>query len=122
MITREREDTFVMIEQDHHGQLSEEIMCYWKKELFPGLDKRQSVVLAIHHHDRCWAPFEKKSFWNDAKQKPYIFTDFRFPAKLALYTQGIEELEVLDTYAAMLCSEHYCQFIMESEDPDAKNF
>ncbi len=122
MILREREEEFVMIEQDHHGHLSERIMSHWKKELFPGIDKRDSVLTAIKHHDLGWLPFDKEPFWNDAKQKPYSFTDFPFPAKMILYKQGLDLVEQLDPYAAILCSEHYSQFLIGSKDPDAFNF
>lgn len=122
MIMRERIDSFVLIEQHHHGQLSEEIMRHWKKELFPDPRLRDSVLTAIKFHDLGWEAFDKEPFWNDAKKKPYLFTDFPLPGKLSLYTQGVDEVEKMDTYAAMLCSLHYCQFMLESENADAKKF
>lgn len=122
MIIREREHEFVMIDQNHHGHVSKEIMQHWKKELFPDSERKDSVLTAIKHHDIGWAPFDKEPFWNDASQKPYSFTDFPFPAKLTLYEKGLDEVEIIDPYAAMLCSVHYSQFLTGSKDEDAQIF
>ncbi len=122
MIVRERPDAFVMIEQDNHAQVSGKIMSQWKDSLFPGLDLRQSAEHAIYRHDVGWEPFDCQPFWNDQKQSPYMFTDFPAMPKTVLYKHGIDVVEKEDAYAAMLCSEHYKQFVKKEPGETARNF
>ncbi|RYG74195.1 DUF3891 family protein [Lentibacillus lipolyticus] len=122
MIVRERPNSFVMIEQDNHAHVSGEIMTQWKDSLFPGLHLRQSVEHAIYRHDYGWKPFDRQPFWNDQKQAPYTFIDFPAVPKTVLYKHGIDEVENEDTYAAMLCSEHYKQFMKNDTGESAQTF
>ena len=122
MIVREQEQAFVMVEQNWHGIVSEEMMRRWKKEWFPQAERRDSVLRAIQCHDLGWEPFDREPFWNDAKQTPYTFIDFPLPAKLILYAKGIDEVETVDQYAAMLCSYHYCQFMLGSKNREVIQF
>lgn len=71
MIVRERKNEFVLIEQDHHAQISGIIMSYWKDSLFSAPEFRRSVEYAIFQHDCGWKPFDTDPFWND-KKRPRI--------------------------------------------------
>jgi len=122
MIVRERDETFILIEQNLHGLLAEQIMCNWKKDLFPEPAVRQSVLTAIRLHDVGWEPFDQEPFWNDSKQAPYRFTDFPLPSKIVLYEYGIDRVEAIDRYAAMLCSEHYSHFINQQDGQASADF
>ncbi|WP_301107631.1 DUF3891 family protein [Sporosarcina sp.] len=122
MIVREREEHFVMIEQHQHGHLARDIMAHWKKELFPGLKWRERVLTAIENHDIGWRAFDRQPFFHDKKSAPFRFTDFPSLPKLILYKQGIDQVEKIDTYAAMLCSNHYEQFINGNDEPKAQQF
>ncbi len=122
MIVRERKDSFILIEQNCHGLLAEQIMSNWKKELFPGTAVRQSVLTAIRLHDVGWAPFDQQPFWNDGKQAPYRFTDFPLRSKIVLYKHGIDTVEAIDRYAALLCSEHYSRFINRQDGKASEEF
>ncbi|GKV68202.1 hypothetical protein NCCP2716_07000 [Sporosarcina sp. NCCP-2716] len=122
MIVREREESFILIEQNCHGLLAEQIMDNWKEELFPETDLRQSVLTAIRLHDVGWAPFDRQPFWNDGKQAPYRFTDFPLLSKLVLYRHGIDTVEAVDPYAAMLCSEHYSHFVNRKDGEESAEF
>ncbi|KAB7707476.1 DUF3891 family protein [Bacillus aerolatus] len=122
MIVRERENEFIMIEQDHHAQVSGSIMTHWKDSLFIGKEFRNSVQYAISMHDCGWKPFDKEPFWNDTKQKPYTFLDFPVLAKIVLYKNGIDEVEKNDPYAALLCSMYYTGFLKNEAANEAKVF
>ncbi|MFK2825622.1 DUF3891 family protein [Bacillus sp. B190/17] len=119
---RERKDEFVMIEQDHHAQVSGRIMAHWKASLFPGENFRKSVEYAISRHDCGWKPFDQEPFWNDKKQAPYTFIDFPVLAKTVLYRHGIDEVEKEDAYAALLCSMYYMGFLKNEASGEAKAF
>lgn len=122
MIVREREDSFVMIEQNNHAQVSGEIMKHWKEDLFKGKAFKSSVDAAIYLHDTGWAPFDKQPFWNDKEQAPYTFVTFPVLPKIVLYTHGINEAEQHDSYAGLLCSEHYKRFLVNNTSEEAQAF
>ncbi|PID04926.1 MULTISPECIES: DUF3891 family protein [unclassified Sporosarcina] len=122
MIVREHEKSFIFVQQHHHGHLAEELMKHWKKDMFPDDQWRPSVLTAIRNHDIGWSPFDEQPFWNDATSAPFQFTDFPLLPKTVLYRQGIDEVEKIDLYAAMLCSFHYEQFIQSSNEKAAHLF
>lgn len=122
MIVREQDNEFIMIEQDNHARLSGELAAAWKESLFNGAELRGSVEYAISRHDLGWKPFDTQPFWNDAKSRPYTFTAFPVPAKAVLYKHGIEEVAAEDSYAALLCSRHYTNFLQHQQLPEAKKF
>lgn len=122
MIVRERENDFIMIEQDHHAKISGEVMGYWQESLFIGKELRKSVEFAIENHDYGWKNIDKMPFWNDMKQSPYSFSNFPLPSKVLVYSHGINEVEKQDPYAALLCSHHYSHFLMNDSSQEARSF
>jgi len=122
MIIRERPNEFVMIEQDNHAFVSGEIMKHWKDELFLGKERRKSVEDAIYYHDYGWRLFDQQPFWNDKKGEPYSFSDFPLMPKTVLYQHGIDAVEKIDDYAALLCSHHYVRFLDSMNTKEAKQF
>lgn len=119
MIIRERDQTFVMIEQDHHAHISADIIMQWKNNLFTQDPFYESVLYAIKYHDYGWQNFDMQPFWNDEKQSPYSFIDFPVLPKIVLYEQGVNEVEKNDPYAAALCSAHYARFISSEDSVEA---
>ncbi|TRM11245.1 DUF3891 family protein [Lentibacillus cibarius] len=122
MIVRDSQEGFVMIEQDHHAKLSGEMAACLKASILPGDEFKQSVLYAIKNHDYAWKMLDKQPFWNDHKQQPYNFTDFPNPPKTVFYKHGIDEVEKQDTYAALLCSEHYTRFLLNDSNEAARSF
>jgi hypothetical protein len=122
MIVRERENEFIMIEQDHHARISGEILSNWEESFFKGKKWKDSVLYAVARHDCGWRLVDRQPFWNDKKQAPYSFIDFPSPAKILVYRSGIDEVESRDRYAALLCSEHYRRFKTGDSSPEANGF
>ena len=122
MIVREHPDKFIMIEQDNHAKASGDIMANWKRSLYKGLDFKKSVDYANYNHDSGWRPFDLKPFWNDEKKVPYTFVTFPNLPKIVLYKNGIDEVEKKDSYAALLCSEHYKRFLLNNTSDTAQAF
>lgn len=122
MIVREREKDYVMIEQDNHAHISGDLVTAWKDSLFIGRDFKDSVEYAIYHHDYGWNLLDKQPFWNDKKQAPYTFLDFPTPSKTVFYKHGIDAVEKADRYAALLCSKHYSDFLLNDISPEARDF
>ncbi|WP_339230202.1 DUF3891 family protein [Oceanobacillus sp. FSL K6-2867] len=122
MIVRERDHDFILIQQDHHAAISGDIVKRWKKDYFPGVDLRSSVEFAAYQHDCGWKEFDKQPFLNDEKGIPYSFFDFPIQPKIVLYKHGIDVVEQVDSYAALLCSEHYKRFLMNHTSLEAQEF
>lgn len=122
MIIREREADFVMIEQKNHAQFAGDVMAQWKTTLFKGKQLRKSVEYAIRMHDYGWENLDQTPFWNDKKQVPYSLFDFPKAPKIIFYTYGIDEVEKIDAYAALLCSRHYIQFFLKDTSKESQAF
>lgn len=123
MIIREREDAFVMIEQDHHAFISGKLYDYIQN-MFPLHDNyvRESVRSAIYQHDIGWAPFDASPIWNDEQQQPFDFITMPNAIKSVLYKNGVDIVEKDNPYAALLCSYHYIRFLQNSPDYYSKEF
>ncbi|MBY7142118.1 DUF3891 family protein [Virgibacillus sp. NKC19-3] len=123
MIVRERENEFVLIKQHDHAQISGEIVKNWRNDLWKDATCRcKSVEYAIYNHDLGWKPVDEQPFWNDQKQKPYSFIDFPTPLKTVFYKHGIDEVMKHDSYAGLLCSRHYMNFLLQETSREARAF
>lgn len=121
MIIRKQEDAFLMIQQHEHGKLSRELFRHWKH--MPAFSQHHdSVSFAIANHDIGWLPLDRKPLWNNEANAPYSFLDYPLEPKLTAYQQGIEMVEAEDSYAALLCSQHYTRFVAHHESDIAKDF
>jgi len=116
MIVRKTAAGFVMLAQHEHGQLAGQIAAGWNPDRFPGGDRKEDVLLAVTEHDRSWIGLDHTPVWNDCSGEPYSFTDYPLLPKLLFYQQGIDGLEEVNPYAALLCSMHYASFFSDPED------
>ncbi|MGJ9460563.1 DUF3891 family protein [Oceanobacillus sp. CF4.6] len=122
MIVREHDQHFVLIQQDHHAQISGDILKQWKSDYFHGIELRESVEYAAYQHDHGWKEFDKQPFLNDKEKVPFSFFDFPNLPKIILYKHGIDEVQKVDSYAGMLCSEHYKRFLLNNTSLEAQAF
>ncbi|HLR54455.1 MAG TPA: DUF3891 family protein [Pseudogracilibacillus sp.] len=122
MIVRDTGTHFIFIEQHHHALVARKIIEKWENVLWEASAIYGSVLYAVEQHDRAWRLFDAEPFWNDIKQAPYQFVDFPNSAKIVMYTKGIDEVEKVDAYAAVLCSAHYSSFLESSTNAEEKEF
>jgi hypothetical protein len=122
MIIHERENDFIMVAQHDHALVSRDAAQCWRDNYFIGIEKKDSVVLAVREHDRCWIEPDKEPLWNEDTQQPYSFMDYPGSPKLAFYKEGIDEVVQMDSYAGLLCSLHYASFLEEATSMIGKNF
>lgn len=124
MIIRETDREFVLITQHDHARLAGEIASHLEKELFLDDEYLSSALLAIDQHDRGWIPLDASPIWNAESQAPYSFMDYPLAPKIEKYQQGIDEVEAMNEYAALLCSLHYASFmhIRDSLDEASSRF
>ncbi|MBT2680232.1 DUF3891 family protein [Bacillus sp. ISL-35] len=122
MIIHEREKDFIMVAQHDHARISMEAAINWRDDYFKGSDRKESVVLAVREHDRCWIEPDKDPLWNEQTRQPYSFMDYPGNPKLAFYKRGIDEVVQMDPYAGLLCSLHYASFLEDATSTIGKNF
>jgi Protein of unknown function (DUF3891) len=122
MIIRETEDSFIMIRQHDHAYVSGETIKHFNRNLLRSNQLFNDFVFAAHQHDRSWIGLDDTPIWNDGKQIPFTFSDYPLLPKLAFYKIGLDEIEEVNLYAALLCSLHFCSFFSKSRDPDCLNF
>lgn len=124
MIVREAESHFVMTPQHEHARFAGQLAQGFREDLFVDRAFRQDVLLAIQEHDRGWIRLDDTPIWNDRDGIPYSFVDYPLLPKLALYRVGLDEVENMNEYAALLCSLHYSSFhhLRHSTLPDCIHF
>ena len=110
MIVRERQDTFVLVEQHEHARISSEFARHWREAPRP-LD---STLYAIEKHDVAWQEPDRYVSWNEEKDRPYSFVDYPSEPKVRAYAEGLDWIETKDPYAAYLCSLHYTTLMQGS--------
>jgi hypothetical protein len=111
MIVRETPENFILITQHAHATLSGQLAEHWKEEFFWQQPYTPDVLLAIYQHDRGWIHLDEVPAWDAQHAQVFSFIGYPMKAKLLHYTKGIEEVEAMSTYAAILCSRHYCSFL-----------
>ena len=122
MIVREENDKFILTRQNDHAHLSADI-AHKFKHFFKGDYWFEDALFAIREHDRSWIFPDAAPKWNQEKQRPYDFIDYPIPEKLDYYRLGLDETEILNPYAGLLCSMHYTSFInIDSADKKSKDF
>ncbi|WP_179036890.1 DUF3891 family protein [Paenibacillus sp. URB8-2] len=111
VICREQDEKFVMIKQHDHGRLAGEFAARFREEEVPRKRHSDEVLYAIANHDRGWVDLDETPFWNDTAKAPYSFIDFPVVPKLTFYRRGLDEIETVTLYGALLCSLHYERLI-----------
>ncbi|MDO1446763.1 DUF3891 family protein [Rhodocytophaga aerolata] len=121
MIVRETPESFILIAQHTHATLSGQLAEHWKEEFFWQQPHTPEVLLAIYQHDRGWISLDEVPAWDVQHAQVFSFIGYPLQTKLLHYTRGIDEVEAMNPYAALLCSRHYCSFMRE-ENIQEKEF
>lgn len=109
MLIQIRDEGLRLIRQHDHGLLSGELAAAWDGSLGSGAWDRV-VVLATALHDLGWRELDAEPRWNPETRRPYDFLDFPSDAKFGAAADGIDRVEELHPYAAVLVSLHYSTF------------
>lgn len=110
MLIQEREDRLRLIKQHDHALLAGKLAYSWRGLSSPAWRLRYQLVLATALHDLSWSATDLSPRLNAESQRPYSFIDYPLDDRVALYRAGINELERIDPYVALLISRFYCQF------------
>ncbi|HEX7367675.1 MAG TPA: DUF3891 family protein [Pelobium sp.] len=121
MILREDSDHYILITQHDHAYIAGELLTQLKKD-FITIEHFESFKFAVHQHDRAWVIPDAHPLLNDVTQKPFTFLDFPEKLKFYFYRLGIEQVNQANSYAALLCSMHYCRLASSSLSETAIQF
>ncbi|OAT80046.1 hypothetical protein A6P54_15105 [Bacillus sp. MKU004] len=122
MIIRQTHDSFIMIKQHDHAFLSGEIVKNFNTSLLKSDQHFEEMTYAAYQHDRSWIGLDDTPIWNDGDDIPYTFSDYPLLPKMAFYRIGLDEIEKVSPYAALLCSMHFHSFFTKSKKPDCIAF
>jgi hypothetical protein len=114
MIIRETTQTFIFIEQHEHATLSGQLAEHWKDDFFWKSAYPEDTLLAIYQHDRGWIRLDNSPESDEVHKKPYSFLNYPLEQKLVHYKLGVDEVEAMNPYAAILCGMHYVSFMRNS--------
>ena len=99
MIVRDLGDSWQVVLQTDHADLSAAFARAWRTPLSP------SLVVAAERHDDGWAVWEQAPRV-DADGKPVTFLEVDIPSHLAFYRAGIAAITEQDEDAGLLVSMH----------------
>jgi hypothetical protein len=101
MIVHPVGDTAEIVMQVDHSTLAGELA-----ELWPGLEPRESVLVAATYHDCGWRVWEAAPRRDEATGRPQNFLSVDIDLHLQFYELGILEVSERDRYAGMLVGKH----------------
>ena len=106
MIVRDDHDTFLLITQPDHAQLSEAIVAAMRTE--PPLvgSARRTILLATREHDNGWIEVDAFPTVDLATGRPCDFMSGPAPVKHELWLRGIARAAKADGLAGALVAEH----------------
>ncbi|AEI42741.1 DUF3891 family protein [Paenibacillus mucilaginosus] len=121
MIVRDTGDAWVLTAQHEHARLSGDAARRFRP-FFEGDPHFEDLVTAVYQHDLGWVRLDETPVWNDRASAPYSFIDYPLLPKLTHYRLGLDQVEELNPYAALLCSMHYAAFVEGSTDEESSAF
>lgn len=110
MLVQKRADGLRLIRQNDHALLAGRLATEWV-----GFEPQPDplpfrATLAIALHDLAWARVDREPELAPTGL-PYAFDTVDDPYRLPLYAAGLDELERIDPYAALMASRHYLRFL-----------
>lgn len=115
MIVIEYNDRYEYIKQHDHALLAGEMAMRASKSPFKQADYRMVMTVALH--DASW-----KESDNEFTGKPIHFVNYPMDKKLKLYKNGIDTIEKIDEYVALLTSLHYTAFFNPEASKEIAQF
>lgn len=122
MIVYEKQNAFVMITQHDHAHVSGKLASEFKNDFFIDKAQQDEFIYAAYQHDRGWIDLDSAPFWNDAEHKPYSFRDFPLKPRFVFYKKGIDEIQEVSHYSALLCSLLYTTLFERIKQKDVQEY
>ena len=106
MLVRDRGDSWQLVLQPDHADLSGQLAVAWGGDGFAAPAPRESMVLAATRHDDGWGVWDRRPGWDPERERPRAFLDVPVPVHLAFYRACIAAVTHEDPYAGMMISMH----------------
>ncbi len=106
MLVRDRADTWQLVRQPDHADLSGAFAAAWGGADVAPLARRESMILAATRHDDGWAVFDRRPAWDPENARPRNFLDVPIGSHLAFYRACIQVVGEEDPYAGLMVSMH----------------
>lgn len=114
MVVQEREDSLRLFRQLDHSLASGRMALEWST--IDGQPVPHRAAIGIGLHDFVWAADDVEPSWDAETKGPVTFLSIPDARRVALYAAGLDRLEAIDGYAALLASLHFSRFVEERED------
>ncbi|MDX6628615.1 MAG: hypothetical protein QOH00_861 [Gaiellales bacterium] len=101
MIVHPAGDTAEIVMQVDHSIVAGRLAALW-----PGLEPRESVLMAAELHDCGWRSWEVAPRLDEETGRPQNFLDVDIDLHLRFYEAAIDEVAARDRYAGMLVAKH----------------
>jgi hypothetical protein len=106
MLVRDRGDSWQLVLQPDHADLSGQFAEAWGGDGFAEPSPKASMVLAAVRHDDGWGVWDRRPGWDEERERPRSFLDVPVPVHLAFYRACIAAVTEEDPYAGMMISMH----------------
>jgi hypothetical protein len=116
VLVQQREGSIRLVRQNDHALLSGRLAAQWigDGDTPPDFD----TVLAIALHDLSWADADREPRFDPDTGGVVDFTSWSDPDREPLQTAGLDLVERVSPFAALLGSLHYERFLDPDEFPD----
>jgi hypothetical protein len=113
MVVLERGDSLRLMRQLDHSLASGRMALEWVD--MDGAALAPRLAFAIAWHDIVWAEEDLEPAWDEERRTPVTFQTLEGRQRRPLYANGLDRLEQIDAYAALLASVHFARFVDEPE-------
>ena len=106
MLVRDRGDSWQIVLQPDHADLSGGFAEAWGGAEVAAPSHRDGMILAATRHDDGWGVWDRRPGWDPERCRPRAFLDVPVPVHLAFYRACIAAVTSEDPYAGMMISMH----------------
>jgi hypothetical protein len=110
LVQYRRDGRLRLFRQHDHALLAGELAASWTGIGRMPTELPFDLVLAAALHDLAWTELDERPEWDKEARCPVAFHAYPLKPKLAAYRDGLDRLERIHPYAALLASLHYTSF------------
>lgn len=125
MLVQVRSDGRLRLFRQHdHALAAGELAFAWAGPERDAAPLSFELVLATALHDLSWRELDRRPLRDDRTGRPVTFDEYPVSPKLEAYARGLDDLEAIHSYAALLGSRHYTSFpdVRAAESAEAREF
>lgn len=111
MLVQVRRDGMRLVRQHDHALMAGALARSWGAVGREGRPLPFRLVLATALHDLAWRELDAEPRYDADRGRPYGFDEHPLEPKLTAYRAGLNRVEEISPYAALLGSLHYASFL-----------